>query len=135
MLFVEIQQGKTGMETTYPYNLIHGATAACTLRMAAATKCLGQAGQPLTRNLFYADSGFASVKTAEQIQEEWGHDFIGPVKTNTKNFPKKAIKDKMASWSSGPYIHSVGRHIVNNRWEVVGHWLQVQQPESTVFCG
>jgi hypothetical protein len=103
MLDVEIQRGKAGMPKIYPENVSLGATAACTLRQVVACQ---RAGQPfegeesLKPNLFYGDSWFASVKTAELVRQR-GHEFVGPVKTSSKNFPKGALESKMAGWSGG----------------------------------
>jgi hypothetical protein len=55
------------------------------------------------RNLFYGDSWFASVKAAELIHER-GHSFVGPIKTNHKNFPRAALEARMAGWSGGTWL-------------------------------
>jgi len=72
MLDVEIQRGKTGMPHMYPENIPLGATTACTLRQVQACQRAGQpteGAEALKRNLFYGDSWFASVKTAELIHQ------------------------------------------------------------------
>ena len=49
------------------------------------------------------DSWFASVKTAEACAE-YGHEFIGPVKTATRLFPKEELENTMKNWPGGTYI-------------------------------
>ncbi len=53
--------------------------------------------------VFVADSWFGSVKAAEAMKtlqrdadrKPSGHEFIGAVKTNHKNFPKKDLEETM----------------------------------------
>jgi len=55
------------------------------------------------RNVYYGDSWFAGVRTAE---EHWvrGHEFCGPVKTAHSFFPKDEIEKLMKPWPSGTSI-------------------------------
>lgn len=88
LLFIEIQKGMDRMRSSEG-SKEHGVTAACTVRLAKATANSGQAiTTPKQRDLFIADSWFASVKTAELVLKN-GHEFIGPVKTSHAGFPKK----------------------------------------------
>jgi len=65
---LEVQRGKAGMQSTYPdEQREHGATAACTLRGAVATRTCAQK-PPHKRCLVYGDSWFASVKVRIQKQ-------------------------------------------------------------------
>ena len=59
---------------------------------------------PLIRNLFYGDSWFASLKTAIQVTEELDAEFLGPVKTSHRQFPKKYLEDKMSTWPPGSHL-------------------------------
>jgi hypothetical protein len=104
MLFLEIQRGRVEMPIRYPENRLHGATAACTLRQALATRKCGQKetdeGILLSRDTFYGDSWFASVKAATLVKKA-GHEFVGPVKTSHKNFPKVQLETLMKEWPGG----------------------------------
>ena len=55
------------------------------------------------REVFYGDSWFAGVKTAEEVAR-LGHDFVGPVKTSHKCFPKKFFVETMRTWPGGSYL-------------------------------
>jgi hypothetical protein len=52
------------------------------------------------RNCILGDSWFASVKTAEAINE-CGHEWIGIVKTSHSLFPKKELEEKRKTWPGG----------------------------------
>ena len=103
MLYAEIQEGKEGMKTK-PFFRPHGATCACVLRLGKATKNHGQNPDPLIRNLFYGDSWFASLKTAVQVTEELDAEFVGPVKTSHKQFPKTYLENTMKTWPPGSHL-------------------------------
>jgi hypothetical protein len=104
LLFVEIQRGRVEMPIRYPENRVHGATAACTLRQVLATMKCGQKetdeGVSVSRDTFYGDSWFASVKAATLVKQA-GHEFVGPVKTSHKNFPKVQLEELMKDWPGG----------------------------------
>lgn len=84
MLRLEIQKGKAESK----YQREFGATAACVLRMALATKGCGQEDGERKRDIFIADSWFASVNSTEQLQKR-GMDFINNCKTAHKFSPTK----------------------------------------------
>lgn len=105
MLYVEVQRGKDGMKKKHPSNGIYGATTGCTYRLSQASNKCGLHDKELKnrRELHYADSWFASVKSAELLSAS-GIEFCGPVKTNKKHFPKEFIETKMNSWASGMHL-------------------------------
>ena len=104
MLYLEIQRGRVEMPIRYPENRLHGATAACTLRQVLNTMKCGQKetdeGIAVSRDTFYGDSWFASVKAATLVKQA-GHEFVGPVKTSHKNFPKTQLETLMKEWPGG----------------------------------
>ncbi len=65
----------------------HNVSTACTLRLVHSW--LGKG------HILLADSWFASVETAVALKNV-GVDYIGPVKTATRKFPKKFLQDKQA---------------------------------------
>jgi len=65
---IEVQRGKAGMADHYPEQRDHGATAACTLRGAMATRTCAQK-PPHKRCLVYGDSWFASVKVSTKGEQ------------------------------------------------------------------
>ena len=103
MLYAEIQEGKDAMKTK-PFFHPHGATCACVLRLGKSTKDNSQHPDPLIRNLFYGDSWFASLKTAVQVTDELDAEFLGPVKTSHRQFPKKYLEDTMETWPPGSHL-------------------------------
>ena len=63
MLHLDIQKGKEAMKKL-KFQSVLGGTAACMRRLAISTKGCG----PLTSNdTYFSDSGFSSVKTAEEM--------------------------------------------------------------------
>jgi Transposase IS4 len=99
MLALEIQEGKEPMKLK-KYFSDYGATTACTLRLVDLSAHCGQVDKDSGGELFFADSWFASVKTARQCKAK-GHDFIGPVKTSHRLYPKQEIEMMMANWPGG----------------------------------
>ena len=91
MIYAEIQEGKLGMRNK-PFLNSYGATCACKLRLAKGTLGTGQKGDPLTRNLFFGDSWFASLKTAVVVYDEINADFSGPIKTAHAKCPKAYLE-------------------------------------------
>lgn len=112
MIFLEIQRGKEAMNGSKfgQYSDVLGVTAAFVKRCIEATHHSGlrlaerhQALQLNTPEYFTGDSWFSSV-TAALAAQELGHEYFGPVKTNTKGFPKDEIIDIMKDWPSGSSI-------------------------------
>ena len=112
MLFLEIQRGKEAMngEKFGKYAKDIGATAAFVKRTIEATANCGtrleerrEAADTGKSDLYYRDSWFAGVTAAVEANK-LGHDFFGPVKTNTAGFPKQEIQTWMENWPSGAYI-------------------------------
>ena len=87
-----------------------GVTAAFVKRCVAATAHGGSKlpnrryAKKMDKAESYAgDSWFSSVKAALATQEQ-GHDYFGPIKTNTSGFPHVEINKWMESWPSGAYM-------------------------------
>jgi hypothetical protein len=59
--------------------------------------------RPLARCVF-ADSWFASVKTAVALREDLGVHFTGPVETATANFPIEQMRHTLATMNRGEHI-------------------------------
>lgn len=112
MLFVEIQRGKDAMSSDEfgMYSSEIGVTAAFVKRAEEKVGYCG-ANLPARRKsaeekegeVFHGDSWFASVNAA-QASQELGHEFVGPIKTNTAGFPKDEIEAIMKDWPSGSHI-------------------------------
>ena len=103
MIYAEVQEGKEGMKHK-PYFNTYGATSACVLRLSKGTKDNGQLHDKDVRNLFYGDSWFASLKTAVAVKEEIDSEFLGPVKTSHKHFPKRYLEETMKDWPPGSHM-------------------------------
>jgi hypothetical protein len=87
MLHLEIQKGKQTMaKNTYQSEL--GATSACTLRMALASRGCIWPEEKRKSDIFIRDLCFGSVKVAEQLWLQ-GMNFIGKVKNAHKLCPLK----------------------------------------------
>ena len=101
-MYLELQEGKTRMmrlrfADEYP------ATVATTLRMVAAMG-LGEKGLPdgdKLRRVVIGDSWFASRATASTLQEKFGLEFTGCVKTAHAGFPIEAMRWVLASLERG----------------------------------
>lgn len=108
LLHLEIQQGKYNMKKLPYYNEL-GATAACSLQMAEATKYSAQekfqsnSKTTTPREIYYGNSWFASVKLAEKLACK-NLEFGGIVKTNSSCFPKEEVEALMKDWPSGSHI-------------------------------
>jgi Transposase IS4 len=100
MLHLEIQKGKEPMREAQFWKE-YGCTTACALRLLQGSEGIGQ--KTAMKEKFIADSWFASVKLAERVAE-LGHEFTGPVKTNTSGFPGKEIGKIMEHWPAGSSI-------------------------------
>ena len=74
------------------------------MRLSKGTKDCGQRHDPNVRNLFYGDSWFASLKTAVACMEELDSEFLGPIKTAHRQFPKKYVEDKMEHYPPGSHL-------------------------------
>jgi hypothetical protein len=83
MLCMELQEGKEEMAHLTPRG--RNVSTACTLRLVHNWRGRG--------HILLADSWFASVETAVALKSI-GVDFIGPVKTATRKFPKRYLQDK-----------------------------------------
>jgi hypothetical protein len=100
-----------------PHSQKFGATAGCTLRLIEGCQFAGferQAERARAKlekkaEVFIADSWFGSVRAAEAIKtlhadldgNPAGHEFIGAIKTNHRNFLKQHLEDTMKEWPSG----------------------------------
>jgi len=109
ILFVEIMRARLVMHKKQYYDKF-GATVACTIRLMEGASYCGlldqervSAQQEQKKQKFCGDSWFASVCSAEQAAER-NAEFVGPVKTNHKHFPKRDIEQKMENWSTGSYM-------------------------------
>ena len=74
MLYLETQRGRVKVPIRYPENHLHGATAAWTLRQVLNNMKCGQQketdeGIAVSRDTFYGDSWFASVKAATLVKQ------------------------------------------------------------------
>ena len=93
ILHLDIQKGKEAMKKL-TFQSVLGGTAACTRRLAIATKGWGQ----LTSNdTYFANSWFSSVQTAEEIAAA-GVDYCGPVKTSHMGFCLATLEKLMKDW-------------------------------------
>ena len=119
ILYAEIQEGKEGM-THKPYFVANGATCSCVLRLGKGTKNNGQLPDALFWNLFYGDSWFASLKTAVAVTEELDSEFLGPVKTGHKQFPKKFLENTMKDWPPGSHL-VMETTVRNNSFYAIGY--------------
>lgn len=102
LLFLEIQRGKEGMNRVYgDEQRAMGATSACTVRAVKNTVGCGQR-ETGKSELACGDSWFASVNTVEQIKKAHPEvEFVGPVKTAHRFFPKEEIEREMEKWPGG----------------------------------
>ena len=119
ILYAEIQEGKEGM-THKPYFVANGATCSCVLRLGKGTKNNGQVPDALIRNLYYGDSWFAFLKTAVAVTEELDSEFLGPVKTAHKQFPKKFLENTMKEWPPGSHL-VMETTVRNNSFYAIGY--------------
>lgn len=112
MLLVEVQRGKVGMNSDDygRYSSEIGVTAAFVKRAEEQVAYCGtnlpdrrKSAEEKKKEVFHGDSWFASVNAA-QASQELGHDFVGPIKTNTAGFPKEEIEAIMKDWPSGSHI-------------------------------
>lgn len=106
MVYVEVQRGKDGMATKQ-YNSQFGATAGCSLRLVEASAYCGQDNQERIdakeqgkKLQFEADSWFMGTTFAEQLSLR-GHEGGGPVKTNSRFYPKDELEKIMKHWPHG----------------------------------
>ena len=87
MLYLEVQRGKLPMKELKYYSE-YGTTTSCVLRLADETEYSGkcasreEARVERKKEIYYGDSWFASLKTAEAMALR-GHEFGGPVSTTT----------------------------------------------------
>ena len=103
IIWAEIQEGKNGMKNKTHFST-HGATCSCVMRLAKGTKDCGQKHDAHIKNLFYGDSWFASLKTAVAVSEDVGGEFLGPVKTSHRQFPKAFLETTMTDWPPGSHL-------------------------------
>lgn len=120
MLYLEIQRGKDEMLKWSRMHRELGATTSCTLRAVIDTENCGQNCETHRKNLFYGDSWFSSVKTADAVIEE-GHEWIGPVKTSHRLFPQKELEGKMKNWPGGTSLVMEGMSPQNNKILAIGY--------------
>ena len=103
IIYAEIQEGKEGMKSKHFFNT-HGATSSCVLRLTEGTLNCGQKADPNLKNLFYGDSWFASLKTAVAVTEQVEAEFLGPIKTAHRHFPKAYLESSMKEWPPGSHL-------------------------------
>ena len=93
MLHLEIQKGKEATKkSTFQSEL--GGNAACMKRLAIANKGCGQL---TSKDTYFADSWFSSVKTAEEMAAS-GVNYYGPAKTSHKGFCLATLEKLMKDW-------------------------------------
>ena len=107
ILHLEIQEGSIPMKQKRWSNQF-GSTTACTLRLVRGSQYSGRQSLEIKTarskglaELHIGDSWFASIKTAEQLKLEFGHEFIGVVKNNRAYFPRAMLEKQMELWPSG----------------------------------
>ena len=103
-LYLEIQRGKEGMQS-HKYTDEMKKTAACSMRMAEATKNSTTNDERHGRHdIYLGDSWFASVDVVVELHKRLNAQFIGVVKTNHSKFPKKWLKTTMKDWLPGSHL-------------------------------
>jgi hypothetical protein len=100
---IEIQKGKLAMSRK-KYCNTYSATTACTVRLCDALSLSELHEVPPLARCVFADSWFASVKTALALRKELGLHFTGPVKTATANFPIEIMRHTLAKMTRGDHI-------------------------------
>jgi hypothetical protein len=105
MMHVEIQEGKVRMNRK-KWHQQRGATTACTLRCLEEPGCAQKDRRPEEREprTCGGDSWFAGLRTTRARDDEFGIKFVGPVKTNTKGFPRDAIRHTLHGTPRGTHI-------------------------------
>ena len=98
MINLELQRRKRS-----EFYSAYGATTSSTIRSLRATANSGETEEVHTRNLFIGDSWFSSAKTGDTVKE-FGCQWIGPVKTAKKLFPKEEREQKLANWPGGTHV-------------------------------
>ena len=120
MLSLEIQRGKHEIPKRSKYHQQFGATTSCAVRCTTDTSNCGQQQHDHRPNIFYGDSWFASVKTADAIVD-FGHEFVGPVKTAHSLFPKDELESTMKDWPGGTHLIMEGTSPSNNELLAIGY--------------
>ena len=131
MLYMEIQRGKKEMPKRSQFHKEYGATTSCVLRSLKATANGGQKEGQHRPNIFYEDSWFASVKGSDLVAE-YGHEFVGPVKTSTSLFMKDELEHLMKDWTSGTHIIMQGVSSNNNSLLAIGYKYNTKKVLSFV---
>ena len=112
MLYVEIQRGKEAMNSAKygKYTNEIGATAAMVKRCIKFIQYCGIRSEERRdakaihrKEIFFGDSWFESIRAARAAAAE-GHEFFGPIKTNTSGFPAAEIAEMMQDWPAGSSI-------------------------------
>jgi hypothetical protein len=102
-VFIEIQKGKIRMARK-KWARTYGATTGCTLRLLDALQ-ISELGDPdPKKRCVYADSWFASFKTAMALREELGLHFTGPIKTAHECFPIEHMRASLSTMKRGEHI-------------------------------
>lgn len=90
-----------------------GGTAGCTMRLTNQAQYCGykgdvdflvQAKNDGKRELYFGDSWFTSLKAANGVKEEFGHEYFGALKTNHSGTPKVEIEKLMEKWNPGSHL-------------------------------
>ena len=99
MLHLEIQEGMARMATKQFCDTLSN-TAACTLRLAKATKGCGQ--DPVERVVegIYADSWFGNMTTLEALMDN-GFEAVLSIEMGHECMPKKEVENIMKPWPGG----------------------------------
>jgi hypothetical protein len=100
---IEVQKGKLAMARK-KFCRQFGATTACTVRLCHALNMSEHAEVPPLARCVFADSWFASIKTALALRDELGVHFTGPIKTATANFPIEQMRHTLAKMKRGEHI-------------------------------
>ena len=88
------------------WNQKHGPTNACTLRCLEASGRAQKERRPEEREprSCGGDAWFAGARTTRACDDELGIKFVGPVKTNTKEFPRDAIRHTLHGTTRGTHV-------------------------------
>ena len=128
IVHAEVQEGKIGMRNKKFYNS-HGSYCACTLRLVEATIDSGQKPDASSKNLYYVDSWFASLKAAIAITEDLGADFVGPIKNSHALFPKNFLETEMKQWPPGTHL-VLETTVRNNRYYAIGYKYNMENVKA-----
>lgn len=88
-----------------------GATAAISMRLIEASEYSGtlsserqRAKEIRKREIIIGDSFFTSRRLCVALQEKFGHEYFGALKTNHSGTPKIQVGEIMKDWPGGGYL-------------------------------